>query len=113
MQLQSFLLVCSIATVYPTRDIISGVFQNLIPGNKKPGSTRNKPKPSYGAPKPSYAAPKPSYGAPKPSGARPKPSYSAPKPSYGAPSGAEVQKIFFFLSSRYNCAIFSAAFKKF
>ena len=27
--------------------------------------------------------------------------------------GAEVQKIFFFLSSRYNCAIFSAAFKKF
>ena len=24
----------------------------------------------------------------------------------------EVQKIFFFLSSRYNCAIFSAAFKK-
>ena len=94
MQLQSFLLVCSIATVYPTRDIISGVFQNLIPGNKKPGSTRNKPKPSYGAPKPSYGAPKPSYGAPKPSygapkpsGARPKPSYSAPKPSYGAPSG--------------------------
>ena len=27
--------------------------------------------------------------------------------------GAEVEKIFFFLSSRYNCAIFSAAFKKF
>ena len=26
---------------------------------------------------------------------------------------SEVQKIFFFLSSRYNCAIFSAAFKKF
>ena len=26
---------------------------------------------------------------------------------------AEVQKTFFFLSSQYNCAIFSAAFKKF
>ena len=28
-------------------------------------------------------------------------------------SSAEMQKIFFFLPSRYDCAIFSAAFKKF
>jgi len=87
MHLFSLVLVCSIATVYPTRDIISGVFKNLIPGNKKPGAQRNRPKPSYGAPKPSYGAPKPSYGAPKPSNNAPKPSYGAPKPkpSYGAP----------------------------
>jgi len=38
---------------------------------------------------------------------------SGKNPIGGGEAVSEVQKIFFFLSSRYNCAIFSAAFKKF